>query len=87
MKQYQIQISSKAKKDLRKIDLKVQPRIIKSILKLKTKRRPQQLKPLIGSRVAQFRLRVGDYRVLYDVYDHDQTVLILRIGHRKDIYR
>lgn len=84
---YQIQISTKAKKDLKRIDRKAQQRIIKAILKLKTQRRPQQFKPLVGSKVAQFRLRVGDFRVLYDVYDQDQVVLILRIGHRKEIYR
>ncbi len=85
--EYQIKISTKAKKDLKKIDRKAQQRIIQAILKLKLKRRLQQFKPLVGSKVAQFRLRVGDFRVLYDVYDHDQTVLILRIGHRKEIYR
>lgn len=84
---YQIQISTKAKKDLRRIDRKAQQRIIKATLKLKTQRRSQQFKPLVGSKVAQFRLRVGDFRVLYDVYDQDQVVLILRIGHRKEIYR
>lgn len=84
---YQLQISSKAQKDLKKIDKKVQQRIIKDIFKLKENRRPQQFKPLIGFKIAQFRLRIGDYRVLYDVYDQDKTILILRIGHRKDIYR
>lgn len=86
-KAYQIQISKKAQKDLKKIDKKAQQKIIDAILKLKTQRKSQQMKPLIGSRIAQFRLRVGDYRILYDVYNQDKTVLILRIGHRREIYR
>jgi len=84
---YQLQISSKAQKDLKKIDKKIQQRIIKEVFKLKKDRHPQQFKPLVGLKIAQFRLRIGDYRVLYDVYDQDKVVLILRIGHRKDIYR
>ncbi|MBU0578541.1 type II toxin-antitoxin system RelE/ParE family toxin [Patescibacteria group bacterium] len=87
MKQYHIQVSSRAQKDLKKIDSKAQQRIIEAIFKLKTQRRSQQFRPLVGSKIAQFRLRVGDYRVLYDVYDQDQIVLLLRIGHRKNIYR
>lgn len=86
-KAYQIQISKKAQKDLKKIDKKAQQKIIDAILKLKTQHKSQQMKPLIGSRIAQFRLRVGDYRILYDVYNQDKTVLILRIGHRREIYR
>jgi len=87
MKTYKLEISSKAQKDLKRIDQKAQQRIIKEVLKLKRNRRPQQFKPLIGYKIAQFRLRVGDYRVLYDVYDQDETVLILRIAHRRNIYK
>lgn len=54
---------------------------------LKTERFPQQFKQLKGKDIAQCRLRVGDYRILYDVYNDDSIVLILQIGHRKDIYR
>lgn len=86
-KSYSIHITSKAQKDIRKLDSKVRSRIITAILRLKTNRYPQQFKPISGKQIAQFRLRVGDYRILYDVYNHSKTVLILRIGHRKDIYR
>lgn len=87
MSKQQIQITSKAQKDFKKLDPKVQKQITKAILKLEKDRIPQQFKPLIGYEIAQFRLRVGDYRIVYDVYDEDRVVLILRIGHRKDIYR
>jgi mRNA interferase RelE/StbE len=87
MAEYKIQISSKAQRDFKKLDPKVQKIITVKILALKNKRRPQQFKFLSNFDVAQFRLRVGDYRVLYDVYDQDKTVLIIRIGHRKEVYR
>lgn len=70
-----------------RLDKSVQKRIVNAILNLKSNRRPQQFRPIVGKRIAHFRLRVGDYRALYDVYDQNKIVLILRVGHRKDIYR
>jgi mRNA interferase RelE/StbE len=87
MANYQVRLTSGAEKDFRKLDAKIKARIIKSILSLKVNHFPQQFKPLMGREIAQFRLRIGDWRVLYDVYDEDKVVLILKIGHRKDIYR
>lgn len=84
---YFIQTTSKAQKDIKKLDPSVRERIIKAIFKLKTNRHPQQFKPIVGREIAQFRIRVGDYRVLYDLYDKDTVVLILRVGHRKEIYK
>jgi mRNA interferase RelE/StbE len=83
---YTIRITSKAKKDFKKLDPKIQKHIQTSILSLQTNRTPQQFKPLVGHKIAQYRLRMGDYRVLYDVYNEDKVVLVLRIGHRKEIY-
>ena len=87
MIKYHIQITPRAQKDYRKLDANVRKRIKEAILELETNRTPQQFKPLTGRDIANFRLRIGDYRVLYDVYDEEKTVLILRIGHRRDIYR
>ena len=87
MPKYKILISSKAQKDYKKLDSFIKQKITHAIISLETNRTPQQFKPLKGYEIAQFRLRIGDYRVLYDVYDEDKTVYILRIGHRKDIYR
>jgi len=84
---FSIQISSKAKKDLKKISSPAQKKIIRAIQDLKINQRPQQFKPLVRHEIAQCRLRIGDYRVLYDIYEFKKTVLILRIGHRRDIYR
>lgn len=87
MSSYQIQLTSKAVKDLKKLPPSLQQRITTNIRQLSTERHPPQFKTLAGHDIAQFRLRIGDYRVLYDVYDANQVVLILRIGHRRDIYR
>lgn len=87
MSKYNLQISSKTQKDFKKLNPQIKKRISKAILQLEKNRYPQQFKPLMGRRIAQYRLRIGDYRVLYDVYDDDEAVLVMRIGHRKDIYR
>lgn len=87
MSEYRIKITSRAQKNLKKLHPAVQKRITSAILSLEANRYPQQFKHLTGDAIAQFRLRVGDYRILYDVYDEDCVVLILHIGHRKDIYR
>lgn len=87
MTNYQIQITTKAQKDLKKLPTAIRKRLIQAISQLAINRYPQQFKPLMGKEIAQFRLRVGDYRILYDVYEESRIVLILRIGHRKDIYK
>ena len=87
MSHYSIRFSHKAQKELQKLDPPIQKRVFATILRLQTTRTSQQLKSLVGSDSAQFRLRVGDYRVLYDVYHEEKVVYIMRIGHRKDIYR
>ncbi len=87
MSNYSIQLTSHAIKDIKKLPPSIRQRIIRSIKSLATNQFPPQFKTLVGKNVAQYRLRVGDYRILYDVYESDNTVLILRLGHRKDIYR
>ncbi len=87
MTKYRIKITSRAQKDYKKLDPQVREKISRKILGLENNPFPSQFKPLTGTGTAQYRLRVGNYRVLYDVYDDAREVLILRLGHRKDIYR
>lgn len=88
MKQrYTIHFTSRAQKDLNKLQKEIQKRILKKLLQLEIDRRSTQFKPLVGDKIAKFRLRVGDYRILLDIFDQEKTILILRIGNRKDIYR
>lgn len=87
MLKYRIVLAGKAEKNIRKLDKPVRRRVVRAIKKLSLVRYPQQFKPMIGSKIAQCRLRIGDYRILYDVYDQDRTVFVIRVGHRRDIYR
>ena len=81
---YKILITKRALKDLGKIDTKIKTRIGDKIKLLENDPIGSSKKlstPIIGS----FRFRVGDYRVIFDI--EDDKVIILRIGHRKDIYK
>ena len=85
MKTYEIELSKSSLKELKKIATKSQIRILKSIHQLGNNPRKGAVRPMVGS--TSWRLRVGNYRVVYDIKDTKLTVLIIRIRHRKDVYR
>jgi len=84
---YTVRFTTKSEKDIKKLSSPVQKRVLKKISQLETNRKPAQLKLLIGIKITKYRLRIGDYRILFDIYEQDKAILILRIGHRKDVYR
>ena len=62
-------------------------RLDKAILALKSNPRPPGSRKLRHSAIGDYRLRVGDYRVVYDIDDERRKVVILRVMHRREIYR
>lgn len=83
---YQVLITRSAEKQLKKLDAQVQRKIAAVIMSLGIDPRPYGCKKLTGS-VNCYRIRVGDYRVIYDIYEHEIVVSVLKIGHRRDIYK
>ncbi|HJX50156.1 MAG TPA: type II toxin-antitoxin system RelE/ParE family toxin [Candidatus Nanoarchaeia archaeon] len=67
-----------------KLDKNLQERIGKKIEKLK--QNPKEGIPLIGNLAGQWKLRIGDYRIIYKIINEELIILILKIGHRKNIY-
>lgn len=84
---YEIAWQRAAAKELRKIDRQAQRRIIAAVEELRTDPRPAQSTPLVGAPADWLRIRVGDYRIVYEVHDDRLRVLVLRVGHRRDVYR
>lgn len=84
--EYKILIERNAEKDLRKLTPEIHDRVIDSILALATNPRPAGAKKLTGS-ASDWRLRVGDFRVLYEIADTVRIVRVYRVRHRKDVYR
>jgi len=83
---YKLEISATAEKQLKKLDRGDQIRLLRTIQRLAEEPRPKGCRKLRGY-VDVYRLRVGTYRILYRVENHRLVVLVLKIGHRKDIYR
>jgi len=86
MASYRVEISKSAAKDLRGLDRKWIPRIVASIESLESDARPSGCKKLVGSDHT-YRIRIGDYRVVYDIHDDKLIVLVVRVRHRRDVYR
>jgi mRNA interferase RelE/StbE len=85
MAKYEISVKKSAVKELEGIPKKELQKIIKKIRSLSSDPRPQSSQKL--SHREQYRIRQGDYRIIYSVQDDDLTVHIIKVGHRKEIYR
>ena len=85
-RRYRVQFSSSAAKALGKLPHDVQRRIGRAIDGLETDPHPPGSKKLTGEEDL-YRLRVGDYRIIFQVENRKLLVLVLSIGHRRDIYR
>jgi len=83
---YNLLASKSAVKQLSKLTLSIRERINRRIENLALDPRPPGSTMLEGTKEAVYRIRVGSYRVLYQVDDAEPTVTILRVGHRRDIY-
>jgi mRNA interferase RelE/StbE len=83
---YQVLIKNSAAKALASLPRAHQRRIAAAIDELADHPRPDGARKLVGSECT-WRIRVGDYRVVYDIEDRILTVQVIRVGHRKDIYR
>ncbi|MEO8613746.1 MAG: type II toxin-antitoxin system RelE/ParE family toxin [Luteolibacter sp.] len=86
MEFYRVEFAIGVEKDLRKIPAKQAARIIRATEKLAANPNPPGSVKLVGHD-AKFRIRVGDYRVIYEIHNSVLVVLVIEIGHRKDIYR
>lgn len=83
---YQVEFSNKALKELKRIDRQNQIRLLRAIKGLQPNpRKAAQARPMTG--VSSWRLRVGDYRIIYDIYDKKLVILIVRMRHRRDAYK
>jgi len=79
----------RAERDVERLPRREQVRVLRAIAALAEQPRPDgcvKLKAGKGERDV-WRIRIGDYRVLYEIHDDRLIVLVLRAGHRKDIYR
>ncbi|MBT8037089.1 MAG: type II toxin-antitoxin system RelE/ParE family toxin [Verrucomicrobiae bacterium] len=86
MDSYKVELTRSAEKDLRRIDKRYIPRIFAVVESLESEPRPVGSKKLSGSEHT-YRIRVGTYRVIYDIEDDCLKILVIKIGHRRDVYQ
>jgi mRNA interferase RelE/StbE len=82
---YRIEVTPRARKDLKALPKRERQRVVEQIDALKADPRPTGCKKLKG-REDFYRIRVGDYRVVYQIEDKVLLILIVRVGDRKEIY-
>lgn len=83
---YRIAISSAAARQLRKLDAQARRRIQAAIDLLSENPRPAGAKKLVGGG-GEWRVRTGNYRIIYELNDDALLALVLAVGHRRQIYR
>lgn len=86
MASYEIEISRTAEKQLKKLPPADQRRVARAMLKLADEPFPRGSRKLSGYEDV-FRIRVGRYRILYSISERSLIIIVLKIGHRKEIYR
>lgn len=85
MENYKISLKRSVIKDLSKVPKKEVQRIMKRIGSLAENPRPPQSKKLSGSEY--YRIRQGSYRILYSIEDGELIIFVIKVAHRKDVYR
>jgi len=83
---YRIEVAPGAIRQLRKLEPSARRRVQAAIELLAEQPRPSGAKKLVGGD-GEWRVRTGDYRVVYEVHDDVLLVLVVAIGHRRDIYQ
>jgi mRNA interferase RelE/StbE len=84
MASYQVILSKKAEKQLDKLSDSIAAPILNAIQALEDNPRPHGYRKLVG--MSGYRIRVGDYRVIYDIFDQELVIDIITVGNRKDVY-
>jgi mRNA interferase RelE/StbE len=83
---HEILLTPQAEKDLRRLPAETFRRVIGDIKSLSQTPRPPGCRKLSGSQ-GEYRIRVGDQRILYEVDDAAREVRVLRVRHRREVYR
>ena len=83
---YRVEFAPSAVRQLRKLDRIAQRRVQAAIELLAGEPRPSGARKLVGGD-GEWRVRTGDYRIIYEIHAGILLVLVVAVGHRRDIYR
>jgi len=82
---YRVEVAPAALRQLRKLDRAAQRRVQAAIELLATEPRPSGAKKLVDGN-GEWRVRTGDYRIVYEIQDNVLLILVVAVGHRREIY-
>lgn len=85
-RRYRIELKPSAAKSLDRLPVDLQKRIVRALETLAGNPRPPGVVKMAGDDNL-WRVRVGDFRIVYEIHDDVLLVLVLRIGHRREVYR
>ena len=83
---YEVILGRRVEKFLVKLDRPISRRIINAVEALGGNPYPPGVQQMKGYE-NRWRIRVGDYRIIYEIYEQELVVLVVRVGHRKEVYR
>ena len=83
---YKIRIKKSAKKELTRLSRPAQRKVVRAIDKLADNPRCSMAEKITGGE-GSYRIRAGDYRIIYRIFDDEVVVFVIAIGHRREIYR
>ena len=83
---YEVYLERSAENDLRRLTPSIFHRILPHIKTLSGNPRPSGCRKITGSS-NDWRIRIGDYRIIYEIDDESKTVRIMRVRHRREVYR
>jgi mRNA interferase RelE/StbE len=82
---YRVILPRSVQKKLDRLPDDVAERILSRLAKLETNQRPTDVKKLKGRNA--WRIRIGDYRVIYEIHEREFQILVITVGHRREVYR
>jgi mRNA interferase RelE/StbE len=82
---YQVRLAPAAVRQVRKLDPPGRRRVQAAIDLLAENPRPPGARQLVGG-AGEWRVRTGDFRIIYDIRDEQLLVLVVKVGHRRDVY-
>ena len=85
MAAYRGEVATRARRDLERLAPALVERLGQALMALRDDPRPRSGEKLVG--IDAYRVRVGDYRVIYDIDDRTRVVIVSRIRHRREVYR
>lgn len=83
---YRVRIAPRARREISRLPQQIQARIIVRLEALADDPRPPGAIQMAGPE-GLYRLRIGNYRAIYSIEDDDLVVLVVKVGHRRDVYR